>query len=568
MNVPHTQPSSLKNIPSEGELLAIKKILASFLLACKNLSLYPSGHTISKNSIYQLYLQLCDFLQKYGTLRLEIERERILSKDELISEGLPEEGTLHFALFQVGIRWLEFIEGIELDELLDILIILDKYSRLAAEPEGDIVTAFWEAQFPHIRYEVVDFSWADEQEAENGLFGITGEQAFGMQFGDYRWKESEIPEDPAIDYAHLSLTPQEKTRLKEMIRLEEESDLTYYLNALMDSLLQHREKENFNIILETLSEEFTGSLIRRDFTAGLTILQGLRTVLDICKTETPWTILSIDDFFLKASGLESLAPLQEVWKHLDSEEAGILGQIFKLLNPQAIHLLGSLLLQTQPAPLREILLDSAIFLSSQDMRPLESMLNNSDEILVEKLVPVIVNIPGRSSIKYLMRLTRHPSPRVRQEAVKGIFSRDSTRLKDLFNMIDDKDESIRQLVFRRLGRARDDTVEDLLLAYLGDKKFNKKEEEHLLLCFQTLGKCGSARSLSFLRETLFKGRWIPGFRKSGPRRGAVMALLALETPEAENVLKEASRSFYPSLRAIIRKIRKETGTEGAKKSDE
>ena len=153
----------------------------------------------------------------------------------------------------------------------------------------------------------------------------------------------------AIDYAKLALTPQEKVILKEMILQEEDADLSSYLDALMDSLLQHREKENFEIILEVLSEEFTGSLARGDFIVTLKILQGLRYVLDICQAEIPWAGLLIEEFFLNASGLESLAPLKEVWRHLDSENTGIVGQIFKLLNPQAIHTLVSLLPQNQPA---------------------------------------------------------------------------------------------------------------------------------------------------------------------------------------------------------------------------
>ncbi len=248
-----------------------------------------------------------------------------------------------------------------------------------------------------------------QRRRSDGISDLTGEKAVGMQLREFEWEEPDTQDEPAIDYANLVLTPQEKVILKEMIRQEEEADQTSYLDALMDSLLQHREKENFNIILEVLSEEFTDSLARGDFIVSLKILQGLRYVLDICQAEIPWAGLAIEEFFLNASGLESLAPLKEVWGHLDSENTGIFGQIFKLLNPQAIHTLVSLLPQTQPAPLQQILLDSIIFLASQDMRPLESMLNNPDEMLVEKLVPVIVNIQGGQSLKYLKRLTRHPS---------------------------------------------------------------------------------------------------------------------------------------------------------------
>lgn len=563
MNFQSSPPFPAGKNSSEYELNATKNIFASLLLARKNRSLYPQGHTICKDSISRLHLQLAAFLQEYGTLRLEIERDRIVSNDGVISEGLPDEGTLHFALFQVGIRWLEFLVGIEPEELDNILTILEKYTKVSAEPEGDIVTAFWEAQFPHLRYEVAEFSWGDDQEQEiNEISDLTGAKEVEKQLREFEWEEPDTSVNPAIDDVHLLLTPQEKVRLKEMIRQEEELDLTSYLDALLDSLLQHREKENFNIILEVLSEEFSGSLAREDLTVSLKILQGLHYVLNICQVELPWTRLLIEEFFLKASGPESLAPFKEVWRHFDSEKIGIAGQIFKLLNPQAIHTLVSLLLQTEPAPLREILLDSIIFLASQDMRPMESILINPDEMLIEKLVPVIVNIQGGQSLKYLKRLTRHPSPRIRSKAVEGLLQRAPARVKDIFHMIDDQDESTRQLVLELLGQSRNEVVEDLLLSYLRHLKDSAKEKAHLILCFKTLGKCGSAHSIPFLRETLFKQGWMPGFWKSALRRGAATALVELNNPEAQLVLKDASRSLFPGLRAIARKSSQELQHRG------
>jgi hypothetical protein len=565
MHPQYKQPKQAANNSSVEELNAAKNIFTSLLLACKNLSLYPPGHTICNNSINQLHLQLTAFHNKYGTLRLEIERERVISNGGLICEGLPDEGTLHFTLFQVGLRWLDFLEGIELEELNNILTILDKYTKLSAEPEGDIVTALWEAQFPHLRYEVAEFSWGDDPEEVKEISDLAKEKAVEMQLRGFEWEEPDTQIGSAIDLANLVLTSQEDVLLKELIRQEEEPDPTSYLDALMDSLLQHREKGNLNIILEVLSEEFTGSLTQGDLMGSHKILKGLRYVLDIYEGELPWAGLLIEEFFLKASGPESLAPLKEIWGHLDPENTGIIEQIFRLFNPQAIHTLVPLLTPTQPAHLRQILLDSIIFLASQDMRSLESMLNSPDEMLVENLVPVIVNIKGGQSLKYLKRLIRHPSSKVRREAVKGFFQREPARGRDIFPMIDDKDESIRQLVLEQLGQSRDETVEDLLLSYLHNIKIRNQEENHLIQCFKTLGECGSARSIPFLRETLFKRAWMPGFGRSVLRRGAVTALVELDIPEAQRVLKDAGRSLFPSVRAMVRKNRQESRPRGDRK---
>jgi hypothetical protein len=558
MNVQNTKLASPGNDSSADELNACKRIFSSLLLVCKNLSLYPDGHTICINSIKQFHALLRNFLQKFKTLKLDIERERIVSKGVTISSGFPEEGSLHFTLFRDGIRWLEFLDEIDQEEIHDILIIISKYAKLTAEPEGDIVTAFWEAQFPHMQYEVAEFSWdGGDQEMGDSPSSLTSGKEAGTQLREKSLEGTKPPGDPAIDQASLELTPQEKKNLSAMIRDEQEADLTSYLNALLDSLLQQQEKENFTIILEVLLEEFRGSLTRRDFVVMLKILQGLQYVLDICKTDLTWAGQSIEKFSLDASSMESLAPLKEVWKQINSEDAEILGQVFKLINPQAISTLAFLLPLPQTVTQRQMLVDSICFLSLQDIRYLETMLNNSDDKLVEKLIPLIVNLEGGQPMKYLMKLARHPSARVRQEAIKTIFKHYTPNVKDIFNLIDDKDDSIRQLILKQLGQSRDVVAEEMLITYLQKTKFSNNEGSHVILCFRTLGECGSLGSVPFLRETLLRYGWMPGRWRSAHRSGAAIALGTLGIPEAETVLKKAGRSLYPGLRGIVKKVRQE-----------
>src|SRR5512136_1452219 len=117
MNVQDKKIITMGNKSLTEEVNAVRKAFASLLLANKNLTLYPQGHTICTNSIHQFQTQLKACLHKYGDLRLEIERDRVISQGEVISSGLPEEGSLPFILFRDGIRWLEFTDGIEPEEI-------------------------------------------------------------------------------------------------------------------------------------------------------------------------------------------------------------------------------------------------------------------------------------------------------------------------------------------------------------------------------------------------------------------------------------------------------------------
>jgi hypothetical protein len=582
MNSDRGRSKTVSQGPLKEESEAAKKVLAILLLTRKNYSLYPENHTICLNALTQLHSQLETYLQNYGDLRFEIESDRLLCHGEIIHSEPPEEGRLPFTLFRDGIRWLEFTGGIDFGELKEFLRIINECSILSNDPEGDIVTAFWESKFSHIKYEVADFSWgsgqdtestpsfeewdsgsislretkSDEREADRTIITGRGDKV-SVSLRENNLVDWKTLTDPAIDQALLVLAPEEKVLVQEMIRREEQADSTEYLDALLDSLLENREQENFKIILEVMEEEFKNSLTRRDFDITLKILQSLRYVLDTCTFEMPWAAPLIEDFFLAISSSQALSPLQAIWLDLEPGQVKKIEQILKLLKPDAIHTLSIILLQNHSSQHRQVLLDVMSSLASQNPGLLESLFKSQDDKLVQMLVHVLVNMKGEQSAKILLKLVHHKSEHVRQEAIKGLLQQGSARVQDVFKFIDDKDESIRRLVLKHMSQSRNLVTEVLFLDYLEHRKFKSTDSEHVIACFKTLGKCGSSRSIPFLHRTLFSKGWMPSFWRLAHRKGAAIALSMLGLKEARKIVEEASRSLYPSLRSIVRKVKQE-----------
>ncbi len=212
----------------------------------------------SDKSIKQFHYTLEAYLQKYGYLRFEIERNRIVSLEEEISAGPHEEGTLPFTLFRDGIRWIEFTQGINLEEIRSFLTIVNQHMILSAEPEGDIVTNIWEAQFSHIQYDVADFFVNIDGEVKDSISSFKAEPD-STEPREENLGETHYIRQSEIDPLQLVLSKQEQEQLQEMIRFEEEADFSSYVNALLDILLLYRDEESFRTILEVLSEEFTGT---------------------------------------------------------------------------------------------------------------------------------------------------------------------------------------------------------------------------------------------------------------------------------------------------------------------
>ena len=188
-----------------------KKLFAYLLLAGKNVSLYPKGHSIGINSIRQFHETLESFIRQYGNVKIEFERDRVTCQGIEVHTGSSEEGTLPFTLFRDGIRWLEFTEGIELEEIREVLSLINRYSVLTTEPEGDIVTAFWESHFDHVLYKADDFVSGQAGEQDEFFSEHTADQIDSLSKPDtmppltetvtVTEDKPESPGVPAIDTA-------------------------------------------------------------------------------------------------------------------------------------------------------------------------------------------------------------------------------------------------------------------------------------------------------------------------------------------------------------------------------
>ena len=265
-----------------------KKLFAYLLTTSKNLSLYPEGHSICTDSINQLHAKLETFIHENGDLTIEIEKDRVTCQDIEVSTGLPEEGTLPHILFRDGIGWVQFTEGIELEEIRQVFSIIRKYSVLLAEPQGDIVTDFWEAHFKHVQYKADDFFSEKAPEKSDSLSqSATMSLASETETATEKKDERFLSDSPDIDPAAFELTPREEVILQEMIVKEESASAIEHLNMLLDMLLQYEEKNDFNVVLEVLEEEFKGSFVRHDFESVFIILAGIHGILGSGRLSVP-----------------------------------------------------------------------------------------------------------------------------------------------------------------------------------------------------------------------------------------------------------------------------------------
>ena len=248
---------------TDAEVQAAREVLASLLVAMKNHGLYPSTHVICQKSILSMHTRLANFLEEYESLRLDVEKDRLLVKGQVVHHDGTGSDKLALMLFRDGIEWLEFEKGVEQKEILVFLQILHKYRDLQDEAEGDLVTALWEAQFQNVQYKTSDIYWDSEPLLDLSLLSAGGPQNTRTEGDETESENTARDAFQDMDPGLWKLTPEELGSLNAMVRDEEERDSSQDMLDVIRALLNDQGNEkDLSIVLEFLEGEFQDAIHR------------------------------------------------------------------------------------------------------------------------------------------------------------------------------------------------------------------------------------------------------------------------------------------------------------------
>jgi hypothetical protein len=565
-----TQPSTTEQPAKDFQ--AVRSIISSLLLTMKMFSLYAEDHAHCQRAIDRLQAEIEAFLQKKEAMVLQVNSNQLLHLGEVVQQGPAKDGELAFALFRDGVMSLALTQGLEREETRILVRILERYKSLPAGAEGDIVTAFWEAELPHLEYQAVDNILevdgpsSPHEDSQDWLGSMSPGGDGGSTHHEIRGAVEDPlqPEDgerrfPLLQPTVLQLTEDEARNLEEMVRIEEKRDATQeILNMLADVLKEEREENFFSYVLDYMVEELREAFGRKDFDISLRILKTLFHIHKLCREAGPWAVDRVRNFILRISEPDFLNGLKEGWATVPSSQIAKAREVLLFLPPGSILQLGTMLREVA-VPVRAMLADVIVMLAARDFRPFEELAEAADDELLAMLVPLMVRMEGERSARLLLKITWKPSEKIRKEALKAVILRRLWAPKTLAPLLSDENAYIRQLVVRYLSSKKNDAAEAILIEHLKKTKFFKNNGEELIACFKALGKCGSSESVPFLRDTLLKGGFLSRFHDSLRRRGAAIALLRLNSEESRGVLEKACRSRFPAVRNVALSVYKPQG---------
>lgn len=531
-------------------LTLVREILIVLNRTFKKILLYPPEHVIYQSSRNTLKESLDSFLNKYGKFVCNVDRNKILYQNDVVHEGPMDEENLAFILFRDGIYQIEFHQSIALWEINSFLEILKKYQVLTEDTENDIVTALWEVELPCLTYKAEDVGFDTGEDFEIPELGEDelSDPAEAVEEADGNPPEASF-QTPAQNHRLWEITPEDQEYLRNIVEEEEDRErIGYVLDILLYILQQQTRPDEFSEVMTFLTREMQEAMLEHQYQSVYKTLKLLKKNIDHHKAEEHWSIPLLEEFFTEISAKDFLQIMHDDWHRIAKcppEELTYLKQTLTLLNPEAVETLGPMLLETTSNQTRKLLMEVIGVLAEQKFDPLHKLLSSAHPELLKMLIYVLKFMQCDKSFQWLPELLHHESADVRKESLKAIYHRKATMIAELGLLLDDPDETVRQLFLNYSSMQRDISTEKMLLDYLQNHRLRAGNKQFLFRVYMALGRCGSDESLPFLQNNLFL---LPGLRILRPRsslrrQAAEYALSKINTDKAKSMLNKSSKSL-------------------------
>ncbi len=578
-----SEPTSL----SDKEMRDARQVINIFILAWKNYGLYPEDHVSTIKSIENLVAAFNSFLASHGDLRLTVEKDCLLYESEIIykvSQEAPSED-INTLLYRDGIKWIEFQEGLPLEEILSFFRIAYKYRLFAEEAEGDIVTSLMDEEFEYIDFKAVDIFWQDLLLMNFSELPPPAPQPKDVADQNEKDQSQQPPEsdgedtyarsiaDSSISDGQLELSDTEYKTLQQIVKEEESWHITDDLFELLLIILRNQtEQEKFIEVLGFISDMAVETIVLAKFDLLVKLFQSLYKLrLPETSPDQDWKSPLIKRFFHDLSKPEIFQLISEHLLQLRKSEIKkieTLEQALHYFSPEIILFLVPVIIQRSSIEIQQLVAKVIVRLSRRNIGPLEKIAEQHGSEIGDKLLAILNYLQGDRVNGILYRMCGHPSNTVRRKAINELVKRDPKYTQKLFSLIDDPSKEVRACILAAVAKDRSSELENLLLNYL-QANSTQKDPAHILACYKALGRCGSDTVVPFLRRILLSRGW-NSFMGSGKpvfRESAAIALALLNTPEAKNVLQKASKSRFKVVRKAFDRTRTIIAPSGEKTND-
>jgi hypothetical protein len=584
----------------------VKELVLSLANTISALKIFPPEHTSAIHFRQDFISKLKAFLTEYQRLELSIGefgfyyQDKPVYQDEISSKSLP------FFFFKDGLRLLAFYQGMDDEEINDLLEIIRLESAKPAE-ESDVVNALWLKDFPNLQYyapeefienrileerteslskrglqiipqelagKVVDIE-VNRQELFSGQLALKPEEkqavdsfvdkelpelpenwqqnftfeAEGQESGQQqRPSISEAGQPPEKQTTFLKLTEEDINELNRLLeRNRKLSPEEEFINLMMEIMAQEENEGQFVANLNILQDFYLENIKNGHFNIPIILNKKIRELKTLLASSQPARAAKLDDFLTRTSDSKIF---DEIRKLVDSKVELNYEALFDYLNQfdlTAIPFMAEMYEKLDKQAFRRLVQN--FFREKIAIEPgiITSQLDEQKPRLTEALIEIMQQQPAHKIISFFAAFLTMSSKDLKLKAIEALASfNDELANKLLMALMNDKDQEVRLKATTSLKFLGDTSRLGQLMTEISTARFKARSFEEKKALFEFLGRTGSREAFNFLKKIFLKKSWLPGTTEL--RLGAVAGLEKMGSKEALALLRRGEHFFNRQVR--------------------
>jgi len=565
--------------PAAAPVVPVRELFVVLGKAFRAYQLYDENNPVRQRFLESLRQAFLGLWEEVERLTLTVEEDRIVLAGQDIYKSENRGDSLAFLFYKDGVREITFLPGLEGDELVRFLDVLQRARKLL--PEGDdLLTVLWEEDLQFFQYQYVDFlaeglelpvpgSGNSQQDMQNVLQEELAEEA------EEEEEEEEAPGRPqeAAEAAPkavskddfnptlYSLDPREMKVLEQELQKELNRDLRGdVLTALFDRLEEPGRPERQSEVLGVLGTLLPNFLSRGALDSATLILEELRKLEAMPGTFDEERLAESRALLDAVSAPETIAELiQALYDGSIRAAPQQLAAFLRFLRAGALSPLLKASETVDHKELQAVLRAAVKGIAERNRGAVVRLLGEADAIVASGAARLAGEMQIAEAGPSLAGLLAHGDASVRLAAVEAAVSlKASTAAGALQQTLDDPEREVRIAAARALGALRYAPAARRLSDIVGSKEIRTADITEKVAFFEAYGMVAQESAVSML-DKLLNGKGFLGKREpSEVRAAAALALAKVTAPSGRAALMTAAQEDDPVVRsAVNRALRRE-----------
>ena len=551
---------------------ALGTLLQSWERGLRTLSMYLPNNPVRQQTIDALREGLSGVWQQLPDLRLTVFETGLEWESEIVLPVGEKSESLAWTLFRDGIRWIAFSPGVEEEEIITFLGLVQRARTLTDEDEDDLRTLLWSADFQFIRYKVAELEQDGDEPMESTVAADpaprpTAEEVREAIRDDTADERVDGQSDATGPNAPVNLEDFESTLyflekgeidyLKDEIRREYEQNLAKKVLSMLFDIFEEQPAEDARSEIISILENLVPHLLNSgDFRSVAFLLSETHVVFGRAEMleEHRRRMSGLTMTFSSPEAVEQLLEALEVAAIEPSTDE--IEELFAYLRPAVLSTVLKWQGRFSNEELRQILKRAVNRMAENRPDALGVALESSERVVVMEALKLVEEVGLEGVGDELVGLMGNDDVPIRNALVGALGAVATAQaMRALVRLIEDTDPEVRTAAARALAVRRfQGALPALEEAVLG-KGLRACDLTERKAFFEAYGTIAGEAGVSKLKGILLRnGFWRP--EDADTRACAAMALGNVDSQSARVALQRATKDRDPVVRsAAMRALR-------------